>query len=191
MEIKNISEGPVNDDLFSIPAGYTKMDMSGGPGSAGGAKTAAAEPATQSTEPKPAFAQQPPEKSKGTAPGGAAGGNLVFILDASGSMWGRVEGKEKIVIAKEVLTGLIQDLPDDAGVGLVAYGHRSKGDCKDVEELVPQGPVDKETLISKIQAINPKGKTPITLSVRMTAEKLKSLEDETTIILVSDGKETC
>ena len=34
--------------------------------------------------------------------------NIIFILDASGSMWGQVEGKAKIVIAKEVLTDLIQ-----------------------------------------------------------------------------------
>ena len=76
-------------------------------------------------------------------------------------------------------------------MGLVAYGHRRKGDCKDVEELVPLSPVDKKNLIVKIQEINPKGKTPITLSVQMTADKIKVLEDETTIILVSDGKETC
>ena len=118
-------------------------------------------------------------------------GNLVLILDASGSMWGQVEGKAKIAIAKEVLAGLIEDLPKDLNVGLVAYGHRRKGDCNDVEELKPLSMLDKAALIRKIKAISPKGKTPITLSVKLTAEKLKTLEDETTIILVSDGKETC
>jgi Ca-activated chloride channel family protein len=33
--------------------------------------------------------------------------------------------------------------------------------------------------------------TPITLSVKQTAEKLKTTEQDSTIILVSDGKETC
>lgn len=118
-------------------------------------------------------------------------GNLVFILDASGSMWGQVEGKAKINIAKDVLTGLIQDLPAGLNMGLVAYGHRRKGDCNDVEEIVPVGSINKDALIKKIKAISPRGKTPITLSVKMTAEKLKALEEETSIILVSDGKETC
>jgi len=118
-------------------------------------------------------------------------GNMMFILDASGSMWGQVEGKAKITIAKEVLVGLIENLPEGLNVGLVAYGHRRKGDCKDVEELVPLGALDKQNLIKKIKALSPKGKTPITLSVKKTAEKLKTLEDETTVILVSDGKETC
>ncbi|MCK5544857.1 MAG: VWA domain-containing protein, partial [Desulfobulbaceae bacterium] len=118
-------------------------------------------------------------------------GNLMFILDASGSMWGQVEGTAKIVIAKEVLTDLIQGLPDDTVVGLVAYGHRRKGDCDDVEELIALGPLNKQAMIAQVQDLNPKGKTPISRSVRLTAERIKHLEDETTIILVSDGKETC
>ncbi|MEJ2146936.1 MAG: VWA domain-containing protein [Acidobacteriota bacterium] len=117
--------------------------------------------------------------------------NIVFILDGSGSMWGQIDGKAKITIAKEVLTGLIQDLPSDVNVGLVAYGHRTKGDCNDVEELVPLEPLNAGELISKIKAINPKGMTPITLAVRTTVEKLRSAEEETTILLVSDGEETC
>ena len=116
---------------------------------------------------------------------------IMFILDASGSMWGQIEGTAKIAIAKEVMTELIQDLPDTTSAGLVAYGHRRKGDCNDVEELVPLKPIDKDSLTKRIQAISPKGKTPITLSVQMTAEKLRTVEDETVIILVSDGKETC
>jgi len=117
--------------------------------------------------------------------------NLVFILDASGSMWGHVESKHKIVIAKQVMTELIQELPSGLNTGLVAYGHRRKGDCNNVEELVPLGPLDKERMIEIIKAINPKGKTPITHSIQITAERLKAQEDETTIVLVSDGKETC
>ena len=116
---------------------------------------------------------------------------IMFILDASGSMWGEVEGRDKIAIAKEVMAKLIRDLPDNTRAGLVAYGHRRKGDCKDVEELVQMSPLDKEGIIRVIQGLSPKGKTPITYSVRVTAEKLRELEDETTIILVSDGKESC
>lgn len=46
-------------------------------------------------------------------------------------MWGQVEGTAKITIAKDVLTSLVTDLPQDLNVGLVAYGHRRKGDCRD------------------------------------------------------------
>lgn len=118
-------------------------------------------------------------------------GNLVFILDASGSMGAQIQGRMKIDIAKEVLSNLIQDLPAGVNVGLTAYGHRQKADCNDVEELTTLGPLDRESLVTKINALDHKGKTPITLSVKKVAESLKTLEDETTIILVSDGEETC
>ena len=182
LELRDIQEGPVDPTLFEIPEGYTKMDMGGDPGSKSSG-TASKKVATAS-----AGAMKPRVE---TIEIKKESGNLMFILDASGSMWGQVEGKAKIAIAKEVLTGLIKELPDDAVVGLVAYGHRRKGDCNDVEELVPLGKIDKDKLTRTIQGLNPKGKTPISRSVRMTAERIKHLEDETTIILVSDGKETC
>ena len=118
-------------------------------------------------------------------------GNLVFILDASGSMGAQIQGKMKIKIAKEVLSGLIQELPAGVNVGLFAYGHRQKADCNDVEELAQLGPLDRQDLVAKIKNLDHKGKTPITLAVQKVAEGLKTLEDETTIILVSDGEETC
>ena len=124
--------------------------------------------------------------------GHAAGkSNLILILDASGSMWGRIDGKAKIEIAKEAMDLVVKDLPEDINIGLVAYGHRRKGDCDDVEKLVPLGPLNRKTLLEKIHALSPKGKTPMVRSVRMTADAIKHLEDETTILLVSDGEETC
>ncbi len=117
--------------------------------------------------------------------------NISFILDASGSMGASVQGAKKIDVAKKVLTGLIKELPDGVNMGLVFYGHRQKEDCKDVEEIAPLGPPNKQALISRINAITPKGRTPITYSVQKVAEGLKDLKDEATIVLVSDGEETC
>lgn len=122
---------------------------------------------------------------------GSTAGNLIFILDASGSMGAQVQGKIKMDAAKEVMADLIRDLPVGINVGLVVYGHREKSDCNDVEELTPLGPLDKDDLTQQIMAISPKGKTPITISIRTVAEGLNTLEDEATIVLVSDGEETC
>lgn len=120
-----------------------------------------------------------------------ANSNLVFILDASGSMGALVQGKAKMGIAKDVLAHLIGDLPVGVKVGLVAYGHRSKRDCNDVETLAAPAPVDKRALIAKIKALDHQGMTPITETVRQVAEGLRGLEEATTIVLVSDGEETC
>jgi Ca-activated chloride channel family protein len=117
--------------------------------------------------------------------------NIIFIFDASGSMGAKIQGRAKIDTAKEVLSALIKDLPAKTKVGLVVYGHRQKGDCTDVEEVSPLAPVDKEALLNKIKGINPKGMTPLTYSLRKVAEGLKNRPEESTIILVSDGEETC
>ena len=120
-----------------------------------------------------------------------ASSNMLFILDGSGSMWGQVEGQHKIVIAKDIMTRLVQELPDNIRAGLQVYGHRSKGDCDDIQMLVPVGADNRQTLIEQIESIKPKGKTPITKAFQHAAEQLRALEDQTTIVLVSDGKETC
>ncbi len=119
------------------------------------------------------------------------GANVLFVLDGSGSMWGKINNKEKIVIAKEVLTELIKELPDDVTVGLEVYGHRRKGDCEDIELLVPPGKGNKDTLIKQIHSITPTGKTPLSEAVRRAAVELKYTEKRATVVLISDGKETC
>ncbi len=120
-----------------------------------------------------------------------AGANVLFILDGSGSMWGRLDTVEKIVIAKERLSELVNELPENVNIGLMVYGHRSKGDCNDIELMTPVGPGNRERILAQIQTIIPKGKTPITQSIALAAQQLETLEDETSIVLVSDGEETC
>jgi Ca-activated chloride channel family protein len=127
-----------------------------------------------------AAAQQAPEAS-----------SIVLILDGSGSMWGQVEGTPKITIAKEAMASIIESMPDTARVGLILYGHRRKGDCDDVERAVALGVVDKPALSAAIENINPKGKTPITRSLRAAVDILRTEEGTSTVVLVSDGEETC
>ena len=122
---------------------------------------------------------------------GADERNLLFILDASGSMWGRIDDTPKISVAKEVMTDLVRDLPAGSNAGLLAYGHRRKGDCSDIESLVEFGPLDREAMIERIQGLNPKGKTPITAAVKQAVDQLRQIEASASVILVSDGLESC
>ena len=116
---------------------------------------------------------------------------VIFILDASGSMWGQVNGKPKIAIAKEVMDDLVDHLPSSMEVGLMAYGHRRKGDCTDIELLVPLDKCDPSALKAKINALHPKGKTPLSAAVEQAARKLRYSEERATVVLISDGLETC
>lgn len=116
---------------------------------------------------------------------------LVLVLDASGSMWGRIGGEPKIVIAREVLSGLVEQLPAESSVGLVAYGHRREGDCGDIETVTPLEPLDRGRLTAAVEALNPKGKTPITAALEQAFALVRGQDRAATVILVSDGLETC
>ncbi len=116
--------------------------------------------------------------------------DAILILDASGSMWGQIEGTAKIEIARGVLDGLLDDMPASTRLGLMAYGHTKKGDCSDIELLSEIG-ASRAAIKKAVKAINPKGKTPISASVKMAAETLKYTEGKATVILISDGIETC
>jgi len=121
-------------------------------------------------------------------------GTIEIILDASNSMWGRIEGRRKIEIAREALGFLIQELPEGMLVGLRVYGHQHyyrKGRCTDSQLVVPVGPLDGELLNQKIQEIKPRGMTPIAYSLQQAGEDLRGIQGEKVVILVSDGKENC
>ncbi len=115
----------------------------------------------------------------------------MIIYDASGSMWGQIDGVNKVVIARDALRSVVEKWNPKVELGLTAYGHRVKGDCNDIQTLIPIGRVDKKRMIDTVNAIMPKGMTPIARSLRQVANSLRQYEDQTTIILISDGKESC
>lgn len=122
---------------------------------------------------------------------------IELILDASGSMRGKVKsGEQKITIAKNVLSSIIHNLPEDLEVALRVYGHHLPKDpkresCNDTELIVPFGTNNRETLIKAIDNISPKGQTPIGRSLLMLSEDFKETSGAKLVILVSDGIETC
>lgn len=118
--------------------------------------------------------------------------DLMVVFDASGSMWGQVDGVAKIEIARDVFTGLSQDWAgSDQAVGLIAYGHRRKGDCADIELLERPSADAAQSLANRVQGLVPRGKTPLSQAVQMAAEELKFTENAATVVLLSDGIETC
>ncbi|HZJ94181.1 MAG TPA: VWA domain-containing protein [Thiopseudomonas sp.] len=126
-----------------------------------------------------------------TATQAEAAKDTVIIYDASGSMWGQIDNVSKVEIARDVMTNLINKWDNSTHLGLVAYGHRSKGDCADIETLVEPGPLDKTKFIKTINDINPKGKTPISASLQHAAELLSYRDSQASVVLISDGIETC
>ncbi len=116
--------------------------------------------------------------------------SVMFVIDGSGSMWGKADGDSKIEIAKQVMSDMITKLSTDIRMGLMAYGHNRKDDCGDIEILAPVGS-DRTAAVNALRGVIPKGKTPLADAVRLAAEQFRQQEGSASVVLVSDGKETC
>ena len=127
----------------------------------------------------------------GAAQGAQPPARVILVLDASGSMWGRIGDKTRIEIARETVAGLMKDWDPAIELGLMAYGHRREGDCKDIELLIPVGKTDPKRIVKTVNTLHPKGKTPLSDAVKQAAEALDYKRTKATVILVSDGMESC
>ncbi len=116
---------------------------------------------------------------------------ILFIYDASGSMWGQLDGKTKKDIASEVLATTVSSLPENQNIGLMAYGHREKGDCNDIELLINLNNSSKTSITNSVSKINALGKTPLARSAAQAINSLKESGTKATIILITDGIESC
>ena len=74
---------------------------------------------------------------------------------------------------------------------MIAYGHREKGACTDIELVVPPAAGTGQAIIDAANTMKFLGKTPLTEAVRQAASELNSTEAKATVILITDGIETC
>jgi Ca-activated chloride channel homolog len=121
----------------------------------------------------------------------AAADRAIIVLDASGSMWGQIDGTPKLEIARDTLRTVLQSVPADMELGLMAYGHREKGSCEDIELIVPPVANSAASITAAVDTMKFLGKTPLSAAVKQAAESLKYTEEKSTVILITDGIETC
>ena len=103
----------------------------------------------------------------------------------------RLMEKLKKEIAAKVLSEAVANLPETQRVSLMAYGHRKKGDCNDVKVIVDLNNNDKDKVITAVNNINPLGKTPLARSATLAINSLRESQTKATIILITDGIESC
>ncbi len=114
-----------------------------------------------------------------------------LILDGSGSMWQKIDGEFKIELARKVLKDMVNKLPDDTQIALLAYGHRREKDCDDIEWILPLETLSRKRFAEKVDALNPIGRTPISKALETTISQISDSDETATILLISDGLETC
>jgi Ca-activated chloride channel family protein len=124
---------------------------------------------------------------------------ILFIFDASFSMYGEWQSGTKIEVAKKLLGEFLDTLKavPNLEIAMRCFGHRVPLrpviDCKDTKLEVPFGPVDKNVALIKarLKTILPTGTTPIAYSLGEAAGDFPSNYGRNVIVLITDGVEEC
>jgi hypothetical protein len=117
-----------------------------------------------------------------------------FIFDASNSMWGRIDGRPKIDVAKTTLQEALDGLPADLYVALRVYGHqkaKERNDCQDSQLLAPLGLDNREPIRAAIVGFKPRGQTPLAYSIGQVAADFGEFTGDRAVVLITDGVESC
>lgn len=125
---------------------------------------------------------------------------IVLAVDSSGSMAGAVGGEPKIAAARNAARSFLQDLPANARVGLVVFGHKGNNrpagkpaSCAGVDAAYPLGVADPERLQQSVSELVATGWTPLASAIRVAGAQFGREPDATdrVVYVVSDGAETC
>lgn len=122
----------------------------------------------------------------------------MLILDASGSMMARdAGGQTRLDAAKEASKNFSRSVSKDSELGFMVYGTKvgnspeeREAGCKDVTTLVPVGKGNAGKIPGEVDKVNASGHTPMGPALKKAAKELPH-EGERSIVLVSDGEDTC
>lgn len=120
----------------------------------------------------------------------AADQNVVVVLDDSGSMDEGMRGRiRKMDAAKGALLSVLENLPDEAHVGVLALNSRVKGS----PWIAPLGPVDRALIKQQIGSVRAGGATPLGAAMKEAADALlekrkKDVYGDYRLLIVTDGE---
>jgi Ca-activated chloride channel homolog len=121
--------------------------------------------------------------------------DAMIVFDASKSMAASDDDNKGLRRIDSVRGALAQVLPRVARkrrLGLMSYGPGSAPDaCQNVTLDFPPAPNAAEAIMERVNGLLPDGRTPLTTAVRMAAETLSYWSRPVTIVLLTDGEESC
>ena len=119
--------------------------------------------------------------------------DAMIVFDASGSM-GTTDYALKVPRIARLKSSLFHVVPEVAPVrrlGLIVYGEGAYDDCSSIRLHMRPTADAGDQLLGIVETINPRGRTPLTESVRQAAEVLDYTRQQAVVVLVTDGEETC
>jgi Ca-activated chloride channel homolog len=122
---------------------------------------------------------------------------ILFVFDASQSMYGMWQNSSKFEIATRLFSNLLDSLKNvkDLELALRMYGHQKHyppQDCDDTRLEVPFGKDNIPRIQHVLKTVVPKGTTPIAYSLLQSANDFPPCDHcRNIIILITDGIEEC
>ena len=122
---------------------------------------------------------------------------ILFLLDASQSMYGVWHGERKYQVARQILDDVLDSLSqkEDVEVAMRVYGHLKPfppQDCNDTRLEVPFGEGSIAKIKETLRNIKPKGTSPIAMALERTENDFPPCPHcRNIVILITDGLEEC
>jgi Ca-activated chloride channel homolog len=122
---------------------------------------------------------------------------ILFVFDASQSMFARWQSDMRINIARNLLIELLDSLSgvDNMQVALRVYGHQKRfppQDCDDTKLEIPFANDNIWRIKQRLRSLTPRGTTPIALSLERAQYDFTPCQNcRNIIVLITDGIEEC
>ncbi|NUM32062.1 MAG: VWA domain-containing protein [Bacteroidetes bacterium] len=122
---------------------------------------------------------------------------ILFLLDASGSMYASMGNDIRMGVAKRLLSKMVDSLRNQPNleIALRIYGHtttKDKRNCRDTRLEVPFSRTNHDAILNKLQTLKPLGTTLIAYSLQEAAYDFpQDNRSRNIIILITDGLEEC
>lgn len=125
---------------------------------------------------------------------------ILFVFDASFSMFGQWQSGMKMDLAKKLLSEFLDSIDGTQNLELAfrPYGHqvplRPERSCTDTKLEVPFGKNNIQAIKNKLKMIGPKGTTPIAYTLEQCGDDFPTKSNKSVkniIILITDGIEEC
>lgn len=125
---------------------------------------------------------------------------ILFVFDASFSMFGQWQSGMKMDLAKKLLSEFLDSIDGTQNLELAfrPYGHqvplRPERSCTDTKLEVPFGKNNVQAIKNVLKRIGPKGTTPIAYTLEQCGDDFPTKSNKSVkniIILITDGIEEC
>jgi Ca-activated chloride channel family protein len=120
--------------------------------------------------------------------------DAMIVFDGSGSMaeMGFNDISEpRIFEARRAMADAIPQIAQNRRLGLVIYGPNGADECSGLDLRFSPIADAATRLMTDVNALEPTGSTPLTEAVKLAAETLDYENKPATVVLLTDGKETC